>query len=345
MIYNLSSDYHLFTKRAAHTTPDSAQKLQKQLYAKALEATAGSNNLCLGDLFDKSTNPEAALVQGYEVAKRCQMVMSGNHDLTNREGVITTLDALHGVMDDRIVIAPNLSEPYFEVMDSTFWIVPHHASQTLFEKALFDAKNHADAQEGGHRYLLLHCNYDIPFDSEDSTLNLSPELAEGLLQVFSRIFIGHEHNSKTHFDDRVVLVGNTHPTSFSDISDKFCWELNTCTDELIPWRIWTQDDCYREVKFGDAIPNLAGVQFVDVIGTEPVEDATEVAQFVRQVWNAGKDLLAVRNNVEIIDHLSGTDVDTSRPALVDLQKRIHDDLEGSDLQPVYSRLVAQAKEA
>lgn len=346
MIFNLFSDPHLGTRRSAHTTRDSSRRLQNMLYTQALVASEPTNSICLGDLFDRAANDEATLVQGYKVADRCLLTLAGNHDLTNRAGVVTTLDALHSVLDGRVVISSNISEPYFEVHGApTFWVVPHHASQTLFDEALRAAAQSAKKQApNGHRYLLLHCNYDVPFDTEDSTLNLSPEMAEHLLKSFTRIFIGHEHNSKQLCEGRLVIVGNVMATSFSDISDKYRWELDTREDRLTAVKIWDKSTNYREIEYGSPLPDLDGVQFVDVVGAEPVDNGVEVADYVRSIWDAGGPmLLAVRNNVEIIDHLAGDSVDTSKPALVDLKQRIGDDLEGSDLQPLYRRLLSTAE--
>lgn len=343
MIYNLSSDYHLGTRRAAHTTRDSARKLQQLLYTQALVATEPLNSICLGDVFDRPYNDETTLVQGHTIASRCELVLSGNHDEPGRESATTSLRALEQ-LGSPIVAAPDLSTPYFHTWNQ-FWIVPHHASQAMFEEALKAAAEDSGllSENRGHRYLLLHCNHDCPFDTEDSTLNLSPEMVEKLLQSFTRVFSGHEHNPKVLYDGRLVIVGNTHPSSFGDVSDKFRWDLDARTDELTSVRIWDKSTNYMEIEYGSAIPDLTGVQFVDVVGAEPVENGVEVADYVRSIWEAGDGLLAVRNNVEIIDHLADSDVDTSKPALVDLKQRIHDDLEGSDLQPLYQRLMQTAE--
>lgn len=345
MKYNLFSDPHLGTKRAAHTTAESAQRLKNMLYTNALVASDVLHgiNICGGDLFDRAYNDEATLVQGYNIAQRCKRVLSGNHDETNRQGATTSLHALKE-MGAPIVACEDLSTPYFDIWGQ-FWMVPHHASQEVFEHALTEAAANAegDMPHEANRYLILHCNYDCPFDTEDSTLNLSPEMAEYLLKSFTRIFIGHEHNSKLLFDGRLVIMGNTHPTSFSDISDKYRWELNSDTDELTKVLLWQQSYAYREINFGDPLPDLSGVQFVDVIGAEAVDNGVEVAEYVRNVWNAGNTLIAVRNNVEIIDHLADSTIDTSSPALVNLGQRINDDLEGSDLQPYYQQLVKRVE--
>lgn len=344
--YNLFSDPHLGTKRAAHTTAESAQRLKDRLYTSALMASDALHgiNICGGDLFDRAYNDEATLVQGYVIAQRCKKVLSGNHDETNRQGATTSLHALKE-MGSPIVACEDLSTPYFDTFNC-FWMVPHHASQENFDEALklaAEDSGRIDNPNRGNRYLLLHCNYNCPFDTEDSTLNLTPEMAEFLLQHFTRIFIGHEHNSKLLFDDRLVIMGNTHPTSYSDISDKFRWELNTQTDELKKVLLWEKSYAYREINFGDPVPDLRGVQFVDVIGAEPVDNGVEVAEYVRSIWNAGNTLIAVRNNVEIVDHLASDGIDTSSPALVNLSQRIHDDLEGSDLQPYYQSLVKRVE--
>lgn len=344
MIYNISSDYHLGTRRAAHTTRDSARRLQECLYTQALWATEPPNSLCLGDAFDRPYNDETTLVQGYIIASRCDLVLSGNHDETGRESATTSLRALEQ-LGSPVVAAPDLSTPFFYV-HGPFWVVPHHASQALFEQALQAAMEDASASsDHSYKYLAVHTNYDCPFDTEDSTLNLSPEDVETLLEVFARVFSGHEHNPKELFGGRLVIVGNTMATSFSDISDKFRWELDTRTNELNKVLIWEKAYAYREIQYGDPIPDLAGVQFVDVVGAQPVENGVEVAEYVRSVWESGSKLLAVRNNVEILDHLADVSgVDTSKPALVDLKQRISDDLEGSDLQPLYQRLVAVAED-
>lgn len=348
MYDTIFSDPHLGTKRQAHTTRSSSQKLSESIYQLTEEVASRRKGkmLCLGDLFDKAHNDESTLVRGHLIADKCDMVIAGNHDETNRESATTTLRALETMMGNLIVATPDLSSPYFyRLENSPYFIVPHHASQEVFDKALGEALVAAEGSKLDHTYLLLHCNYNCPFDTEDSTLNLSPEMAEWLLSVFSRIFLGHEHNPKTFMGDRVVLVGNVHPTSFSDISDKFAWDLVPGTNELHKRTIWSQADHYREVKYGEELPDLQGVQFVDVVGAEPVEDGTQVAQFVRSVWEESDTLLAVRNNVQILDHLRDVDADTSTPALVDLRGRIRGDLEGSDLQSVYDRLVKRVEDA
>lgn len=343
MIFNLFTDPHLGTRRSANTTRESSKKLQQALYEAALAASPteplDEKNVCLGDLFDKAFNSEDVLVQGHEVAGGCKWTLSGNHDETNREGTVTTLAALKQ-MGHSIISAPDLSTPYFEAHGALYF-VPHHASQELFEKAMMEAAEHAAAnREGQAAFLLLHCNYNCAFEIQDDTLNLPEELAAQLLDHFDLILLGHEHKPATHLEGRVVILGNTHPTSFSDLSDKYRYLLDDETAELTPVKIWSMAEGHRQLKYGEDIPGLDGVQFVDVVGTGGAEDAVAVAHYIQQVWAAGDDLLAVRNNVQIGDHLRDLE-QVVTPQVSDLRTHIDADLEGSDLQPLYRELLKE----
>lgn len=344
MKITLSSDNHLGTRRQAHTTRESSDRLRQMLYTQSLYATRDrmARHYNIGDLLDRATNDELTILQAYEVGNRYQAVLAGNHDETNRQGTVTTLRALDDI-GVPVVCSPDLSTPYYEQIDSFLFMVPHHASQELFMEALQEASE-AAAECDHPTYLLLHCNYDFPMGCEDNTLNLDPADAATLLKTFNRIFIGHEHNSKTAFDDRLVLVGNLFPTSFSDIGDKFIWHLDPDEDTLEKEIICSESVVYREIKYGEPIPHLDGVRFVDVVGTTEAEFSVDVANFIRSIWKASDQLFAVRNLVKLNDGLHLDTLDTSQPALVDLSGRIREDLDGSDLLPLFNRLLTTAQE-
>ncbi|MCY1452891.1 hypothetical protein D9M68_930280 [compost metagenome] len=138
-----------------------------------------------------------------------------------------------------------------------------------------------------------------------------------------------------------MILGNTHPTSFSDISDKFVYrlEITDSSLDLTKERVWSMDQGYREIRFGQELPDLSGVEFIDVVGVAQAEDTVAVAEFVQSVWQAAEPL-AVRNNVKIGDHVVGSE-EAERPALVDLKTRIAEDLEGSDLKALYEQLIKE----
>jgi len=358
------TDPHLGTARQAHTTRESSAKLQQELYwqAMAIVNTGDFPKVCVGDLLDKSTNSEVIIGQAFDVAEKCQWVLAGNHDETNREGTLSTLRLLkqQGLP---IIATPNLTDPFFDNFESMYF-VPHHASQEVFEVAMREAAAHAaENRDGLASYLFLHCNYDFNLATEDNTLNLRRELAQELIAAFDFIFIGHEHNGSTDLGGQVVVLGNTHPTSFHDIGDKFIYHLELETATLTKECVWSEADRYREIKLGSDIPDLTGVQFVDVTGTDSVANAVEVSEFIREIWKAGNyqacdapgdtqasgelqncnDLFAVRNKVDIKDSLQDVDTDIEGVIVEDLQTRISKDLAGSDLLPLFNQLVAKVE--
>jgi DNA repair exonuclease SbcCD nuclease subunit len=349
------TDPHLGTSRAAHTTRESSARLKQALYDQAMTIVNTATNplICVGDLFDKSFNSEEVIVQGFNVASGCRWTLAGNHDETNREGTVTSLRAIRD-MGAPIIAVPNLTDPFFDCHESLYF-VPHHASQETFEVAMRQAAEHAAAHRDGlASYLFLHCNYNFELNTEDSTLNLSRDLAKELIASFDYIFIGHEHNGSTDLGGQVVVLGNTHPTSFHDIGDKFIYHLELDTATLTKELIWSETQSYCEIKLGGDIPDLRGVQFVDVTGAESVSSAVEVSEFIREIWKAGEyqacgpagtelqtcnDLFAVRNKVELLDSLKDVDTDIEGVVAEDLQTRIARDLEGSDLAPLFAELV------
>lgn len=338
--YTLFTDPHLGTRRAAHTTRESSKRLTLALFKQAWDIIEDAEkSICLGDLFDRAFNDESILVQGYEIARNCMWTLAGNHDETNREGTITSLRALQE-MGCAIISSPSLSEPYFDNFEPLYF-VPHHASQELFEQAMREAAEHAARERAGRAsVLMLHCNYDQPFATEDDTLNLSPAIAQKLLESFDYIFLGHEHKPSTHFDGRVVILGNSHPTSFGDLSDKFSYQLEITDDsiDLAKTRVWSKDERFASVMFGQELPDLSGVQFIDVIGA--ADEAVAVADFMQQVWENAPDALAVRNSVSVAG-VNVVDDEAEKPVVEDLRTRISRELEGSDLAELFSELAKE----
>lgn len=344
MRYTIFSDPHIGTKRAAHTTRESAARLEKALYDAAMEIVVNADRpVCAGDLFDKAFNNETTLVQGYVVSRLCHAVLAGNHDMVNRADAKTTLQALQD-MGCPVVTADSLGTPTFAADGDGLFFVPHHATQELFEKALDLAR--AAVREGEPAVLFLHCNYDLGevMLANDSTLNLTEAKAGELLEAFDLILIGHDHQPRRYLDGRVVILGNTHPTSFSDISDKFKYTLEIGESvRLEHTRIWSKDAGYAELHFGDKVEPLPeSVQFVNVFGMAEADQAVEVADFVRSVWEARPGVFAVRNSVQIAG-LVADDTEIEPPKLINLRERIEGDLAGSDLLELFTELAKECR--
>lgn len=339
MKINIFTDPHLNVSRQAHTTKTSSTALNQRLFVAAMDAKSPTMpNYCAGDLFDKPFNPEWAVIQGMEVAKDCY-VLSGNHDETNREGTQCSLEVIAAAKIGPVVRNPSVSGTYYEITRHRMMLVPHHASQENFVKALRLAAGESDGQYS----VMVHCNRgEIMGDTPDSILVISKELEEELLQSFKRIFYGHEHGSHNNQVDgdvvtsRAVVLGNTHPTSFSDISDKYRYEYDTETDELVRFKIWSKADHYLQVVIGDAIPDAEerDLDFIEVVGTAKRSEAVE---YIDSIWNAHPQALMVRSNVTYAED-EVLEVTVAEP--VNLADAIYKDLDGAKRE-LFSQLLGQ----
>lgn len=364
-MFTLFSDPHIGTHRKLHATPQSSKALNQKIFqqAQTIAKCAGGTVVCLGDLFDKTNNDETTLLQGRAVARYVDFILAGNHDVANREGVVSTLHALAEMADDdrgiyedaggapsQYIMPPqSVGGSHYVVehtLDATHFFVPHHASQEAFIRTLHEVLD-AASDTVWHCYLYLHCNVNFTLaEDNDAVLNLPDEMTEQLLEQFARIFVGHEHNSYTRFEDRLVVVGNTFPTSFSDVSDKFIWKLDDANNVLEREQVWSKNESYLEIVYGtdlSTIENPERYQFIEVIGRETVGTGVEVSKYMHEVRKVFSNVLLARQNVELVDVLDRVDT-SEKPELVDLSVRIADDLKGSDLADLWDELSREAEQ-
>lgn len=218
-----ASDFHLGSARKAGFTAESSVRREDysfEMLGKILE-TPHDLAVCGGDFFDRFTNSETCISEAAQIAKKFTFILPGNHDVSGRQGVIGSLELMH-------LLNPEW-EP-FERGWSQFWesgtrvelyAVPHQLTQALFLDQLDHAKRAARRGEvHGWKILLLHCNYDSPFDLSESSLNLTQEKARELLQVFHFVLLGHEHRALDDYDGRLRIIGSHLPTDLGDLTDK-----------------------------------------------------------------------------------------------------------------------------
>ncbi len=326
------SDPHVGLNRKSHTTQESRKRLSEAVYKPIYELVLKHENvICAGDLFDKYSNPEDIVLQGASIVYNCHAVLAGNHDLSNRDDKTGSLELIEQMQEEVAIPLIEVGKAGYITDDSLpVAYIPHHSSQVLFDDAIDEWCREGDDVEA----LFLHCNLDNSMtDGSDISLNLTTEQAKRLLERADRLFIGHEHNPRTLHSDRIVMVGNTHPTSFSDISDKFIWHLED--GNLTSTQVWSMADGYREIEWTPelAIPDLTGVQFVDIKGTTDAAYGADLATFVVELWKSSSELLMVRNNVEVVSETAtATRVDFS-----DLPSEIAKQVEGTDLQPLWEK--------
>lgn len=298
MIYNLCSDPHLGLSRKTHTTRDSARRWGQEIFVRTLEAVGREGKTVLnGDLFDRTYNTETVISQGIAIALECEKVLAGNHDETNRADTKCSLDIVAGVTQN-VVKQEELGVPFFSHNQQMF-MVPHHPTQELFHEALTSALHEAAASQERYKYLFVHCNRGELPNMTEETLTILDEQEDELLQVFDRIFYGHLHEPKIEKEGKVIQLGNIFPTSFSDISNKFTWLLNSETNELSKEVIFDASDSSKKLKLGQPFEELEQVMFFEVTGTGT---RSEIADYVQQVWEVNPQVLAVRANCEFIEN-------------------------------------------
>lgn len=298
------SDPHLGLKRKSHTTLKSREALEDIIFETAFEISGLSirdnkHVICVGDLFDSFSNSENVIQRGAEIVDRCEAVVAGNHDMVSRCDIIGSLELIK-LTSPKVVSADveGLEAKLVLIGNKEVIIVPHHSCQSLFEAALEKAITLGD-QQTSPIPLFLHCNYDNDMATDsDTALNITSEDADVLLETFSHIFIGHEHNPRTEKGGRVVIVGNPFPTSFSDISDKYYWELSD-SGGVIKHPTFKEKQGYRDFKFVGQEAEQCGAEFIDVSGTIQPEDTVKLAKYIKELWAKNPQALMIRNNTEV----------------------------------------------
>jgi len=335
------SDPHLGVNRRSHTTARSRELLKqavyepigKLLFQKLAETSA--EIYCLGDLFDKYSNKEAVISQGYTIASKCHIILAGNHDLSNAGNQFSSLELMSILMDSSDILLKSANYGHY--------FIPHQLTQEKFEEEL--QKAYASIhQSDGTNCLFLHCCYNSPFlDESETALNLTEPLADKLLEKFGRIFIGHEHNYREHKDGRIILTGNTFPTSFGDISDKYIWHLDGT--ELIKEKVWDKSTGYLSIDYvpGMSIPDrlTTQTQFIDLVGEVDAKDMPDYAEFVTKLWRAGEEhLLMVRNEVKV----NAAEVEEVEADLKDVYSAVVEELDNSQgLKELWQKLYKEVK--
>ena len=339
----LFTDPHIGLNRHSHTTPASRARLKENLIAQAASLTSVGFDatICLGDLFDSHDVDNGSLIDGINIYQSCDLTLFGNHDLSNRSDIYSAIEVASEVTPTSVPRRPAW-EPkasMLELYGVRFWFIDHKLNQTIFEEALQYAYDRAEAGD----VLLLHCNYNSPFASQESTLNLSEENAHDLLDVFDYVFIGHEHRPRELYDGRIMLLGNTHPTGFADISDKFAYKLIIDDRGIVRVEkslIWSEELNYLEVDWTELseLTQLGdSIQFISVNGAAHSQHGATISRQVADLWKLSDNLLMVRNNVSLIGAVEVNTLDQELVVCKSIPERISEQLKDTKLAPVWEK--------
>ena len=326
------TDPHLGANRVANTTPKSRMALRQALYSQALACTEGTPPaFMLGDLFNSYSNSEDVLLQGLEVTRKCKATMAGNHDVHASADAVGSFQALiEAAGSDGLCWAAfgTTEVKSYSLKGAEVFMVPHVTDQGLFEQALRDAVALLKDPKANRAVLCLHCNYNLPWDTTDTALNLTEEAAQDLLNHFDYVLLGHDHHAKVEMDGRLIVLGNTHPTGFGDISDKYRYALLP-DGSMVRQPIWQKGQQYDEVDVGgrtagilhDWVRDNNAPQFIDIVGEVVADEVVELNRTVNKLWAAGA--LAIRNRVSV----QGAEVEVSDTTLItSLAQQVEADL-------------------
>ena len=289
----LIGDIHL-GKKFPYTNIKTAarwENLKSQTLNKimALEGT----KLQAGDLFDSHSVDSATFVQGYLIAKQCEALLSGNHDISNNTEKSSAMDLLRQFNVNVVWEKPMM----VDLGDTRFVMIPHQLTQEKFDTLLASAK--VMIAEGRKNVLILHCNYGLREGSETENY-LRPEVAKELLSTqgkdfalkhFYHIVCGHEHNS-SHPLVGVTMMGSVLPMDFGQMTDKYVW---TEASQILTW---SAKENYRKLDYMEFLD--LGIdeplQFIEITGTVVVAEAIMISKRIVEWYKQSSTLIAIKNN-------------------------------------------------
>ena len=302
------TDPHLGLTKTVGTTSKSRQLYQDKMYKVAFDCLSSDKpNLCAGDLFDRAYNCEEILNQGFDIVKNCDIVLGGNHDVPNKEGRLCSLGFLHQIDPQVVAISPDPSSPtYFAYTheNTEFVLVPHCLTQEIFVKSLENAA--ASVKEAKNRVLILHCNvgdgFGPPISLEGASLWLTSELQDLCVAKFDLVLIGHEHEAKTFKQGKIVVMGNTYPVNFGEISPRYYYDLDIDTLTLTRTQIFFPETQYAHFTVQEFLELDGGIvtaELVEVTGTLKRSDQASYSRAIVKTWKNNPELLSLKSSVEL----------------------------------------------
>ena len=335
MTFSIIGDIHLGVNRNSHTTPASRVKLKEAIYDQASWLTKSDDTFQLGDLFDQYWCDAETLQQGLAIHSNCELCLVGNHDeknLANSTSAMKFLKDLEGrTWDD--TNQPSVKSLYHQGV--TIQYINHKMTQTLFDESI-------DKVQALGGLLFLHCNVDSGYATDEASLNITGGQLEWLLTRVDLIFIAHEHNPRALYDGKVVVTGCIHPTSFSDISDKYVWSVDKdlkVTRELI----WDAKKNSLKFDYKSLFEDiyLDGYQFLEVTGVAERSELPKIARAIANLWKTVPSALMIKNSVTCEKQVVEAQETTK---FADSITQVSNELRGSKLQPIWEHYLGRIDE-
>jgi DNA repair exonuclease SbcCD nuclease subunit len=293
-----------------------------------------------GDLFDSFSCNSETFVEGYMFAASCEVVLSGNHDVSNNTEKESAVNLLRKT---GCTIA--WEQPYFFETESTkYTLLPHQLTQEKFDTMLASAKNFPNTEK--YNILVLHCNFgDQPGTETENYLRpnvaahlMSDEHGGHAMKHFDAIISGHEHNYREPMIG-VTMLGSVLPMSFGEMTDKFISVDGTkeC--------VWPVDGRFRSLDYKDflAYPLDAPLQFIEITGTVDIGETIAINSRIAEWYKTSETLIAIKPNTRSLKAETDVIMDEDGPKLHWVEK-IADSL-SADAQEVFKQLLEESNEA
>lgn len=307
LAFVLFSDPHLGRTWGAHAVPLTRDKLTEKYALPFNEIRArypSTPKICGGDLFDRAHNNEKLIHQAMLLAVDVDFILAGNHDHASRESALTSLQLMARSGTEGIVMAEdhlNKTDAQLEQIGGVdVYLVPHHATQALFEEAVYDCLAHAK-ESTAPKVMVVHANHGpIGGGKPDSSLYVTPQLEAAIHQHIDVLFLGHEHLPRKI--GKTYIMGSTQPCNFGELGPRFCYEVHrngnqvlVKQQELVTTMTSATYKAADVVRAGGKAESFVA-DLVTLTGTAPMAMTRQVQKLVKDLFAAGA--LAVRMDVE-----------------------------------------------
>lgn len=301
----LTTDWHCGVKRSGGTTPQTQVELQGYVLESLREALDPQHDhLIAGDLLDQFTIDTASLMSVYGVLSeflttgRHLAVVRGNHDFSVRGNQASSFDLLMHILEAQFPGSITVAREVTEWRQ--FVLVPHLPNNELLKLEV------ARLNGVTGRVIVFHANYDN-FHAADTqhSLNLTQEMVEPLLANGNQIVLGHEHDHRSLYAGRLLILGNGVPSSVADClssQHKFAAMFNGLDYALEP--MVNIPEVFAKVDWRD-LPDAPDVRFIRVTGEAPADQASQVVDTVAKFRQTSQAYVV--SNAVRVDGVAGFD--------------------------------------
>lgn len=301
------NDIHIDPKRVGGTTQVTAAMLRGRIQLQLQTLIMGHLDKHLiinGDLLDEFTIDTVELLTTYfTLLEWCEQsdedarlfICAGNHDRSAKGSKISSFELLCRILESASPKVVAKVEGAFSHLYGDVWVIPHCDNSELFELELDKAIDLI----GSGASLLLHCNYDSPWEHKDHSLNISAEKAQQFVDKDIRLIIAHEHQKRVLKKGMVYITGNQFASSIADCLGNDAKYAHILHEDLSIEPIQTSDITKEFIAVDwTQLENVTDQHFVRVEGKATAAQAVDVINTISK-FRQHSETLVISNAVKI----------------------------------------------